>query len=343
MRSRVSLLLFLGLLLSQTIIYAQQDAQWSHYMFNGLFYNPGYSGIEKSTRFTLITRTQWLGYTRNSVDAGGGPPKSTILSINSRLPFLKGRTGAGGYLVYDTKGPLTSLEFQPSFAYHIPLANGLLGIGVRAGIVTQRINTDWYRVVSQDDPSYIALISNRASQLKMDYGTGLWYEQNRWYAGVSINHLSKSKFSFGTDSIKSVLNNHMHITGGYRFQVSSPLVVTPSAIIQTDLKQVTFVVGPMATYNEKYWLSLNARQSIAKKDVSAGGKTWAFDDIIFYGGLNLLKNNQLRAGYAFDLVTSGRRAKAGTSHEIMLSYMLPPPGMAKKPPVRTPRYRHDEN
>jgi type IX secretion system PorP/SprF family membrane protein len=343
MRSKVSLLVFLVLITNQMISYAQQDAQWSHYMFNGIYYNPGYSGIEKAARFTIITRKQWLGYAKNSVDDGGTSPTSSILSFNTRLPLLNGRTGVGGFLIYDTKGPLTSIEFQPSGAYHIPVANGLLGIGVRVGLITQRLNTDWYRVVSQDDPSYIALISNKASQYKLDYATGLWYEKNRWYAAASVNHISRSKFSYGTDSIKSILNNHMHITGGYRFQVSSPLVITPSAIIQTDFKQMTVVVGPMATYNEKYWLAINARQSMAKKDVSVGGRTWAFDDLILYAGLSLLKNNSLRFGYAFDLVTTGRRAKAGTSHEIMLSYMMPPPGAAKKPPVRTPRYRHDEN
>lgn len=312
-------------------------------MFNGLFYNPGYTGIEKVTRFTIITRKQWLGYAKNSVDDGGTSPTSSVLSFNARTPMLGGKTGVGGFFIYDTKGPLTSIEFQPSVAYHVPIGNGLLGIGARVGLITQRINTDWYRVVDATDPSYLALISSaKASQLKLDYATGLWYETNRWYAGASVNHISRSKFSYGTDSIQSILNNHMHITGGYRFQVSTPLVITPSAIIQTDLKQLTFVYGPMATINNKYWIALNARQSIAKKDVSVGGKTLAFDDLIFYGGLNMLKNNSLRLGYAFDLVTSGRRAKAGTSHEIMLSYMLPPIGATKKPPVHTPRYRHTE-
>ncbi len=321
---------------------AQQDAQWSHYMFNGLYYNPGNAGIEKVTRLTLITRKQWLGYARNTVDAGGTSPTSSVFSINTRLPFLSGRTGAGAYIIADNKGPLTSIEFQPSLAYHIPIGNGLLGIGIRAGLVTQRLNTDWYRVVSEDDPSYIALKSARASQFKMDYGTGLWYESNRWYAGASVNHLSRSKFSYGTDSIQSILNNHLHVTGGYRFQVSTNLVITPSAIVQSDLKQFTFVYGPLATLNNKYWLGLNARNSIAKRDVTVGGNTLGFDDLIFYLGLNTLKDNALRLGYSFDLVTSGRRAKAGTSHEIMISYMLPAVGAVPKPPVHTPRYRHTE-
>jgi type IX secretion system PorP/SprF family membrane protein len=340
-------IVFLAFLVSFSDSQAQQDAQFSQYMFNGLFYNPGYAGIEGVTRATVITRKQWLGYSKSDsyYSPGGTSPTSQAISINSRLPFLDNRTGAGLGVVYDTRGPITTYETQLSGSYHIKLGTGLLGVGVRGGLYAQRLSPNWYQVVDQSDPIYTALVNNDARQLKLDYAAGLWYQSTKWYAGVSFNHLSRQKFSYGIDSINSVLNNHMHITGGYIFRPSPTLEIMPTAMIQTDLKQLTVLVGPMITYNSKFWVGLNARQSMAKRDVMSSGssRTWSFDDIILYAGINLLKNNALRAGFAFDMVTNGRRAKAGTSHEIMLSYMLPAPVKLPRPQIRTPRYRHDEN
>jgi hypothetical protein len=64
-----------------------------------------------------------------------------------------------------------------------------------------------------------------------------------------------------------------------------------------------------------------------------------------YVGINFLKNKQnqdaMRVGYSFDFETTGVRAKNRTSHEIMISYMIPNIFGQAPPPVRTPRYRHE--
>ena len=40
----------------------QQDPHFSHFMFNSVYYNPGYTAIEGLSRATLLHRSQWLGY-----------------------------------------------------------------------------------------------------------------------------------------------------------------------------------------------------------------------------------------------------------------------------------------
>lgn len=339
-------LLPLLLLLLTGVAYGQQDAQFSHYMFNGIFYNPGYAGLENVTRFSLISRKQWLGYEASSIngaEVGGGSPTTQILTVSTPLPFFNRKSGAGAYLLYDTKGPLTSIEAQLSGSYHLKLGDGLLGLGLRAGLYSQRINGEWYHVVHPSDPIYQELIDNRASQGKLDLAAGAWYKTTKYYAGVSFSHLPQSRFTFGFDSITSKLSNHLYVTGGYNFKLGYSLVITPSILVQTDLNELTYIFGPMATYNDKFWGGINLRQSFAEREVSKGGRTLSNDDVVFLIGMNLLKNNALRVGYAFDFVTSGVQAKKRTSHEIMLSYTVPAPWDVPKPKVRTPRYRHDEN
>lgn len=340
---RNSLLIVLFLVLGGSFVAnAQQDAQFSHYAFNSMYYNPGFAGIEGNTRFTGIFRRQWLGYASSSDVQGGNSPTSTVITGSSLLPFFERRTGAGFHFLYDTKGPVRTTEFQLSGAYHFKIGEGKLGVGLRAGVYNQAIVGDWYKVIDQNDPIYQALVNGTASQMKMDLAAGLYYNHPKYYIGASAGHLPRSKFSYGFDSISSKLSNHMYFTGGYHFKLGTSLVITPNAFFQTDLKQYTFLVGGLATYNEKYWGGISLRQSIAAKDVDKGGQTYANDDIIILIGMSLMKNNALRVGYAFDFVTSGVQAKTRTSHEIMLSYVIPVPWEIPKPPVRTPRYRHEE-
>jgi type IX secretion system PorP/SprF family membrane protein len=343
-------LIYFTLLLFSTQVFAQQDAQFSQYMFNGLYLNPGYAGIEGVTRGTLINRVQWLGYESTSYPdqdpTAFGSPKSFILSGTTKLP--KNYGGAGIYVLNDRLGPIRNLDVQLSYAYHFKVKTGTMGVGVRGGFFSQKVRGNFYHVVDETDPIYLYFKNNgNVSQLKGDLTAGVWYNTKKYYGGVSFTHIPKAQFSLGYDSITSRLINHMYLTGGYNFLLGTNIVITPSALIQTDLNELTYLFGGLATYNNKIWAGINFRQSLAQREVSKKGKTLSNDDIILYVGINVLKNKQgndaLRIGYAFDFVTSGVNAKKRTSHEVLLSYMAPPPWGLPKPKVRTPRYRHEEN
>lgn len=339
------ILIFLGFSLTA---FAQQDAQFSQYMFNGMYFNPGYTGIENVSRLNLISRAQWLAYkpTNTSEPSNGvGAIQSNILSFSSPLKNYK--IGIGGYLLYERLGPMQNINFNLSVSKHFQLNNGKLGIGLNGGVYSQKLFQS-YVVVNQSDPIYQYLINpnNQISQIKPDLNAGVWYEHQKYYLGVSLYHIPSASFSFGDSTVVSKLAHHMYITGGYRIHPFVSLEVTPSFMVQTDFNQLTYLFGALAEYNKKMWVGINLRQSFGKRYVSTGGKTLSNDDIILYVGINLLKNqhNQdaLRVGYSFDFVTSGVQAKTRTSHEIMLSYFIPPIGAKSKPPVRTPRYRHGD-
>jgi type IX secretion system PorP/SprF family membrane protein len=329
---------------------AQQDAQFSHYMFNTMYYNPGYAGVEGTTRFTGIFRRQWLGYnptdqtSTSGNQVGGTSPTSTVLTVATLLPILNNKIGAGMHFLYDVRGPLATTELQISGSYLFKLRNATLGIGVRSGFLSQTIRDDWYVVIDPSDPIYQELTNGRASQMKADLSAGAYFKTAKYYIGASIGHIPRSKYTFGFDtSLSSKISNHLYFTGGYNFRVMPTLVVTPSAFFQTDLNEFTYLFGGMATYNDKLFGGLQFRQSFADRDAAQGGSSLANDDIVVHIGMNMLKDNSLRVGYAIDFVTSGTAAKANTSHEIMLSYVLPSPWLDPKPKVRTPRYRHEEN
>lgn len=300
---------------------AQQDAQFTQYMFNTLFYNPGYAGVEGVTNFTLIHRTQWAGFT-TSFDGAGGNPQSQVLSMST--PLYRFNSGVGVHIVNDNLGPQNNLEAQVSLAYHFKIQEAKLSVGIKTGIFSQTLDFGQYRPIRPDDP----LLINKAgkeSQIRPDLGFGVFYQAEKYFFGASVNHLLKSQFDFGIDEQRNALENHMVFTGGYHYEVGYNLVITPSFLVKTDLNVTSFDLGALATYNERMWGGLSFRQSEAA---------------IVMLGYSMLKDNALKAGYAFDYVIQDQDAKKPTSHEIMLSYTLPVGIYGGRKIIRTPRFRH---
>lgn len=327
--------------------FAQQDAHFSHFMFNNLYTNPGYTGIEGVSRATLIHRSQWLGYrTTNPNDQGKGAPTTQLLSAEHPLKILSSpviNSGAGFTFTNDGLGPVRNISFMGNFSYHMKLqqTGGTIGFGVKLGVYSQKIDGGILREAEDGDVVVDGLRAASRGQTKPDFGLGVWYNTKRYFGGISLNHVNKSTFDFKQSTISSDLSRHMYITGGYNIFLNS-ILITPSAIIQTDFAETNFNYGAIASINKyKYWAGITLRQSFVNNEVEKGGKQINTDDIVILAGISLLPKNELRIGYSFDLVTSGAAVKNFTSHEIMVSYVLPFNDGLGQPPLRSPRYRHE--
>jgi type IX secretion system PorP/SprF family membrane protein len=179
---RKTLLLVVLLAVLKPLYVQVQDPQFSHYMFNDLFNNPGYSGVMGVANLTMTYRSQWLSYA-GTFDAGGAP-NTFLASFNT--PIYKMRSGAGFYFVNDVIGPQNNIQFMGSYAYHLGVGKGKLSLGVRAGIVGQSIDWEKYRAVNPDDP---ILQNGKESQYRPDLGVGAYYKAEKYYAGLSLNHI----------------------------------------------------------------------------------------------------------------------------------------------------------
>ncbi len=299
--------------------FGQQDPQFTHYMFNTLYYNPGFAGVEGVTKLTAIHRSQWLGYAPTV--GGGGAPTTQIISITS--PIFKLNSGFGAHIVNDQLGPQNNLEAQASYAYHLGVKDGKLSFGLRAGIFSQTINFDQYRFIDPNDP----LLGDKRgsqSQIRPDLATGIYWRKEKYYVGVSFNHLLRSTFDFGL-SQRNSLQTHLYVTGGYFYELNFDLKFQFMSIVQSDFTRTTVNLGGIAYFKDIMWGGLSFRSSEAA---------------ILMFGYSLLKDKSLKIGYGLDYVIQDQAAKRPTSHELMLTYELPVnPGSGKKV-VRTPRYRH---
>jgi type IX secretion system PorP/SprF family membrane protein len=314
-------IIFGGLLfmLATTCSFAQQDPQFSQYMFNNIYFNPAFSGVDGVTRFSGIFRSQWTGYQPSN--GGGTAPTTEMISMTA--PIYKLNSGFGGYIANDHLGPQNNLEAQASYAYHLGFKDSKLSFGIRAGFISQSINFDLYKFTDQGDP----LLSPKGtqSQVKPDLAAGVFYRKEKYYGGLSFDHLLKGTFDFGGAAPRGALQPHVYFTAGYFYEINFDLKFQFSTLVKSDFTKTTTDVSAIAYIKDTMWGGLSFRQSEAA---------------ILLLGYSFGRDKNMKLSYSLDYIVKDRAAKQPTSHEFVLIYELPTnPGPSKKI-VRTPRYRH---
>src|ERR1039458_10269157 len=75
--------------------YAQQDAMYTHYMYNTLAINPAYAGSRDALTVTALDRYQWVGFS--------GAPMTQTLTMHA--PIQDQHIGLGLSILNDKIGP----------------------------------------------------------------------------------------------------------------------------------------------------------------------------------------------------------------------------------------------
>jgi type IX secretion system PorP/SprF family membrane protein len=102
---------FMMLLLSSTLVYGQQDAQYSQYMFNTLVLNPAYAGSREVVSATALYRKQWVNTP--------GSPRTTTFSVDA--PFKREKVGVGLVVFNDKIGITNTTGAYGSYAFRMRL------------------------------------------------------------------------------------------------------------------------------------------------------------------------------------------------------------------------------
>lgn len=318
---------FLIVLVLSTIgfqLTAQQDAQFTQYMFNQLYFNPAYAGLSSGPQLTAIHRSQWFGY--DGTINPGGAPSTQMISLNNSFSGIKG-VGYGLYISNDNLGPATNFEVKGAFSYQMNVQGGILSVGLSVGAYSSSLDFD--ELVLVDPSDVIAGLSGKESQIRPDLGIGIYYRKGNLFGGFSANHLLESTFDFGEDQISNQLSRHYYLIAGYDYQFNPKLTLTPSVFIKSvGFNTYNFDVSVIGKYDNKLWGGLSYRQS---------------ESVSVMAGYNLLSDRSLSLAYAVDLVVSDRPSKQPTSQEIMLIYNLSKsnrPTNPRRSIIRTPRYRY---
>ena len=114
-------------LLSVAAGFAQQDPQFTYYMYNTVSVNPAYAGQRDGLSIIALNRAQWVGLE--------GAPNTQTISLHS--PLRNERLGLGLTAINDNIGPLHELHIQSQFSYTVQLnrKGTKLSFGINAGFL----------------------------------------------------------------------------------------------------------------------------------------------------------------------------------------------------------------
>ena len=132
------ILLFSVFTLSAFWAMAQQEAQYTQFMYNKLAFNPAYAGSLEAICATAIVRNQWLGLE--------GAPKSQIFNIDAALS--DNRVGVGLNVARTSIGISNNYNADLSYAYRVPLGKGKIGVGLQGSIRSFNANYNDERLIA---------------------------------------------------------------------------------------------------------------------------------------------------------------------------------------------------
>lgn len=290
---------------------AQQDPNYSMYMFNGLFINPAYAGSQEVVSVMGIYRDQWVG-----VD---GAPQTANISAHS--PLRQDQYALGMVVSNDRIGLANTLNFTPSFCYRLRIKQSRLCFGVSASFAYYYENNSAAQLASEatGGPSDVAFATN-THLFVPNFGFGIYAYGKRYFAGISAPHLLPSSLgnSVGiaaSDALVSKMYNAYILTGGYVFGRESSIVKFRPTILlmyqQGLYKNVPMIdISPALLFIDRIWFGITYR--------TGGDFSYAGQAIAPF--LQVKITPQLQVGYSYDAELSSLRHYTSGTHEIMIGY-----------------------
>ncbi|WCO00787.1 PorP/SprF family type IX secretion system membrane protein [Psychroserpens ponticola] len=280
-----------------TIANAQQDAQFTQYMYNMNVINPAYATAdEENINLGLIYRSQWVG-------AVGSPVTGSFFAHSTIADNMEG----GLSIVHDEIGDVVSdTNLFIDYAYVLSLSEtSKLSLGIKAGL--SFFSTNFNGFVYSDplpDPAFAENISRTFPNV----GAGIYYFSDNHYFGLSAPNLLKSKHLEESSGIvtEGVEELHLFFTGGYVFNINENLLLKPAFMAKS-------VSGTPLTLDLTSNVLINNNFEI--------GVGYRFESgISALANFKILPN--LRVGYAYDYTVSNLGKFNSGTHEVILLFDL---------------------
>ena len=298
---------------------AQQDPQYTQYMYNTQVINPAYVGSREALSFGLLGRTQWVNFE--------GAPKTGTFTVNSPIGVL-GNMGLGLSIVHDELGPAVESNITIDYSYTINTSDtDKVSFGLKAGLDLLDVDFTKLNIFDQGD----IFENNIDSKIQPQIGAGVYYHTDRFYTGLSVPNFLTTKH-FDESQIDNIINDpsgaagsttaaerlHYFLIAGYVFDLSDNLKFKPATLIKlVSGTPLEWDLSANFLINEKFTIGASYRWSAAMSAMAG----FQISDEIFIG-----------VGY--DYQTTDIETYSDGSYEVFLRFDI-----FKKPErVLTPRF-----
>lgn len=285
--------IILVLVFTQLLCNAQQDSQYTQYMYNTVNVNPAYAGSRESLTMFLLHRTQWVGL--------DGAPVTN--NVSAHTPIGDSNFGIGLSFVNDRIGPVDENIISADLAYFIQISsNYKLSVGLKGTANLFNLDVNKLNPQHSGDPQF----QNFNTEFSPNIGAGLYLFSDKTYIGLSApNFFETNRYN---DNEVSVTKERMHLylIAGHVFNLSPSIKFKPALLakavegapLQTDIT-ANFLIHDKLTLGAAYrWSS-----------AVSGLVGFQISPSIF-------------AGYGYDMETSKLSNYNSGSHEIFLRFEI---------------------
>ncbi len=304
MKKHISILIVLMAVLLVHESQAQQDPQYTQYMYNMNVVNPAYAGSKESLSITGLYRNQWSGISDNPV----------TFTFSAHAPVGE-KVGLGLSAIKDELGPINETNVFADFSYTLNMGSTVkLALGLKAGVTFHEVGLRGLELQDPGDPFLSEDISNTYPNI----GAGAFLYGDNFYVGFSVPnmlksvHLDENGMKYGSET------NHYFATAGYIFQLTDNFKLKPSVMVKSAFDApISYDANLNALFYDRFEL----------------GASYRVDDS-FSGLVGFQVTPNIRIGYAYDHVTSDLKAVGSASHEVILTFDL----FFKQRVLRSPRF-----
>ncbi len=290
------------IILFPSVSLSQQEGQFSPNMYLNMPYNPAFAGSKTNICVDGVFRQQWTGL--QDADGYNIAPQTYMFNLN--LPLLRQNSGLGLTVGSDKLGYEENTEIRLSYAYHIYVSGGILGIGAQFNLKEKAFDFTKFNPADINDASLIS--KSGKSSITTDYAFGLLYQiPGKFYIGLSATQLSEAEMDFsGSSRIK--LKRHYFLSSKYEYQMENPnWQFIPSILIKSTLSSTQYDIAGRLKYKKTFYGGLGCRVN---------------DAAIVYAGF---EKSRFLFGYSYDILTSRlgyKNGKSYGSHELFLRHCI---------------------
>ena len=287
--------------------YAQQDAQYTQYMYNTINVNPAYAGSRGAMSIFALHRTQWVGL--------DGAPVTNVASINT--PLNDSNLGLGVTFINDKIGPTNENTISADLSYTIPTSeNYKLSFGMKA--TANLFNLDITKLNPVDAFPLDQSMQNIKNEFSPNIGAGIYLHSDKAYVGFSIpNFIESNRYDDNEVAIFKEKINY-YLMAGYVFDLSSEVKFKPAVLSKMVIGAPLQVdISGNFMFSEKFTLGVAYRWSAALSAM-----------------VGFQVSDGMYIGYGYDRETTKLNNYNSGSHEIFLRYEI----FKNNDKITTPRF-----
>lgn len=275
--------------------HAQQDPQYTNYMYNTININPAYAGSRGALSIFGLHRSQWVGL--------DGAPQTNAFSVNT--PLGESKLGLGVSFVNDKLGIMDENTISVDLSYTLDLNNrgSKLSFGMKGSANLLNVEYSKLLTYNPNDPNFQKDID---SQFTPNIGAGLYWHTNKSYLGFSVpNFLETTRYD---DNIQSTMQQRLnyYFMGGHVFELNPTLKFKPAFLLK-------------AVNGAPLQADITANFLINDKFTVGGAYRW---DAAWSALVGFQVTDGLFIGYSYDGETTKLANYSNGSHEVFLRFEL---------------------